>query len=260
MLGYASCNKGGILLSSLVLFQQGTVSLGLRGGLLTGLVESAARNRHQHYKSGSSALFHHAVMETEALNMSEEKRNRPLVVCGPSGVGKGTIIKMIVNKFPNNFILAVSCTTRSPREGEKNGKHYNFINREKFKQKISEGEFLEYAKVHQNLYGTTFKAVEDAMSTGKVCILDMDSQGVKSIKAASEQKLGFPYYVCIVPPCINALRERIRARGSESPEQLEMRLAAAMGEIEFCSKSGACNYCVVRPCSMITEEVFFFSQ
>ncbi len=253
-----ACIKRGLLPSYLVLFQQGTVGLGLRG-LFTGLVESArGLSRHQH--SSSSVLFHHTVIETEALNMGEGKRNRPLVVCGPSAVGKGTIIKTIVNKFPNDFVLTVSCTTRSPREGEKNGKHYNFISREEFKQKIDKGEFLEYAEVHKNLYGTTFKAIQDVMTTGKVCILDIDSQGVKSIKAVSEQKLGCPYFVCIVPPCINALHERIRARGSEPPEQLEMRLAAAMGEINFCLEPGACDHHVVRSCLMIAEEVFFSSE
>ncbi len=253
-----ACNKGGLLLSSLVFFQQGTVGLGLRG-LLTGLVESA-RDRRRHQHSSSSVLFHHTVIETEALKMGEENRNRPLVVCGPSAVGKGTIIRTIVNKFPNDFVLTVSCTTRSPREDEKNGKHYNFISQEEFKEKIDKGEFLEYAKVHKNLYGTTFKAVKDGMSTGKVCILDVDSQGIKSIKALSEQELGCPYYMCIVPPCLNALRERICARGSESPKQLEMRLAAATGEINFCLEPGVCDYKVVRSCLMIAEEVLFLSE
>ncbi len=236
-----ACSKRDLLLSALVLPLQGTVSY---RELLTGLVESTGRR----YKGGNSALFHHhhyPVVETGVLNMVGENRPRPLVVFGPSAVGKGTIIKTIVNKFPNTFVLTVSYTTRKPREGEKDGKHYYFISREEFKQRIENGEFMEYAEVHKNLYGTTFKALQDVMKTGKVCILDVDSQGVKSIKAL-KTKLGNPYYMCVVPPCVNALRERIRHRGSESPEQLEMRLAAAMGEINFCHEIGQCDAKVVR--------------
>ncbi len=247
---------GSLLLSVLVFSRQGTV--GLRGGLWTGLVESA-RGRRRHQDSGS-VLFHRTAIETKVSSMVEENQEpRPLVVFGPSAVGKGTIIKTIVNKFPNDFVLSVSSTTRSPREGEKNGKHYNFISREEFERKIENGEFLEYAEVHKNLYGTTFQAIEDVMKMGKVCILDVDSQGVKSIKAL-KMKIGSPYYMCIAPPCINALRERIRARGSETPEQLEMRLAAAMGEISFSKEPGACDLQVVRLPLVMAEELFFSSQ
>ncbi len=235
-----ACNKGGLLLSVLVFSRQGAV--GLRGGLLTGLMESTrGRRRHQ-----DSVLFRCTCIGTEATSMGEEKQQfRPLVVFGPSGVGKGTIIKTMVSKFPRDFVLSVSCTTRSPREGEKNGMHYNFISREEFKRKIENGEFFEYAEVHKNLYGTTFQAIQDVMKVGKVCILDVDSQGVKSIKAL-ENKIGNPYYMCIVPPCINALRERICARGSETLEQLEMRLAHAKREISFSEEAGACDLRVVR--------------
>jgi guanylate kinase len=99
----------------------------------------------------------------------------PVVVAGPSGVGKGTLIGMLLKQYPNLFGFSVSHTTRAPREGEVNGVHYNFITVEEFEKLISENQFIEYAKVHTNYYGTSIMAVESVREMYLECMLAMTS-------------------------------------------------------------------------------------
>lgn len=112
----------------------------------------------------------------------------PIVLAGPSGVGKGTIIGKIMQRFPNIFGFSVSHTTRAPRDGEENGVHYNFVSKSDMEEAIDKGEFIEYAKVHTNLYGTSFAAVEAVRKAGKICILDIDTQGVRNVKLSRYAK------------------------------------------------------------------------
>lgn len=122
---------------------------------------------------------------------------KPVVFCGPSGAGKGTMIEMLMKEFPNEqFGFSVSHTTRGPREGEVDGVHYNFTTVEKMKEDIAAGKFIEHAEVHGRFYGSSVAAVESVQSSGKVCILDIDVQGVKNVKKSSLD----PYYVFIAPP------------------------------------------------------------
>ncbi|XP_011647379.1 guanylate kinase isoform X1 [Pogonomyrmex barbatus] len=157
------------------------------------------------------------------------KRPRPLVVCGPSGTGKSTLIKRLFDEFPGTFKFSVSHTTRAPRPDEQDGIHYHFTNKEKMQEQIQNGEFIETATFSGNLYGTSKQAVEEVQRLGKVCVLDIDIQGVKQIKHTDLN----PLYVFIKPPSIIELERRLKARNTETKESLERRLSIARAELEY---------------------------
>jgi len=175
------------------------------------------------------------------LKAQEEERESPaanpcpVIFCGPSGVGKGTLIDMLMKKFPNEqFGFSVSHTTRKPREGEEDGVHYNFSTVEKVKAEIDEGKFIEYAEVHGNYYGTSVDAVESVRSSGKVCVLDIDYQGVINVKKSNLS----PYYIFVSPPSMEELEKRLRSRGTESEEDIVKRLGNAAKEMEYGNEEG----------------------
>ena len=152
----------------------------------------------------------------------------PVVIAGPSGVGKGTLIARLRAEFPASFGFSVSHTTRAPRAGEEDGVHYHFSTREAMTAAIAKGEFLESADVHGNMYGTSFAAVTSVAGQGRSCILDIDVQGVASCRRA-----GFEVgaYVFIAPPSIAELESRLRARATEAEDKIQKRVGAASGEI-----------------------------
>ncbi|XP_050695660.1 guanylate kinase-like isoform X1 [Eriocheir sinensis] len=154
---------------------------------------------------------------------------RPLVLCGPSGAGKSTLMKKLVDEFGPYFGFSVSHTTRSPRLGEEHGKHYYFVAWEEMEKAISNQEFIEHAKYSGNLYGTSKKAVKDVLSNGKICILDIDLQGVKQVKKTDLQA----QYIFIRPPSLEHLRERLLGRGTETEESLKRRLDTAKEEMVY---------------------------
>ena len=156
----------------------------------------------------------------------------PILICGPSGVGKGTVIDILMKRCPGSFGFSVSNTTRAPRPGEENGVHYNFVSVSEMEQAIENGEFIEYAKVHSNYYGTTIKAVESVKSQGKICILDLDTQGVMSVKKSSLDCK----YIFIAPPSIEILEQRLRGRGTETEEKIKLRLENAKEELIYGSE------------------------
>lgn len=168
-----------------------------------------------------------------------QKGPRPLVLCGPSGSGKSTLIKRLFEEFPDTFGFSVSHTTRLPRAGEQDGKHYYFISKDEMQRKIDEGEFLESATFSDNLYGTSKRAVEDVQRAGKVCVLDIDIQGVKQIKGSTLD----PLYVFIKPPSISELERRLKGRKTETDDSLQRRLSVARTEIEYGESPG--NFHVV---------------
>jgi guanylate kinase len=168
-------------------------------------------------------------------HLKQDYSPRPVVVCGPSGVGKGTIIKMLMERFPDGqFGFSVSHTTRKPRDGEVDGQDYNFTTVEQMKKEISEGKFIEYAEVHGNYYGTSVQAVKSLQDEGKICILDIDCQGAKNVKKSSLK----PYYIFIAPPTMEALELRLRGRGTESEEDIQKRLANASDELAYGQSAG----------------------
>lgn len=148
---------------------------------------------------------------------------RPVVLSGPSGGGKSTIITKAMHSFPNSFALSVSHTTRKPRPGEVNGVHYWFSDKETIEKMIANGEFLEYATFGGNIYGTTKKAVEDVQKTGRICILDVELQGVRNIKKCDLNAK----YVLIRAPTLLILEERLRQRKTETEDSLKKRLKHA---------------------------------
>mmetsp|Transcript_17218 Transcript_17218/g.20877 ORF Transcript_17218/g.20877 Transcript_17218/m.20877 type:complete len:261 (-) Transcript_17218:1378-2160(-) len=162
-------------------------------------------------------------------NSAKQNEQSPLIVCGPSGVGKGTLMKKVFAEFGSKVGLSVSHTTRSPREGEEDGKHYHFVSKETFEKQIEEGAFIEYAHVHNNIYGTSYQSVKDVVSEGKVCILEIDIQGAEKVKNSDL----VPRTLYIAPPSVSELEKRLRHRGSESEEEIATRMNNAKQEMHW---------------------------
>ncbi|XP_078035892.1 guanylate kinase isoform X1 [Augochlora pura] len=171
-----------------------------------------------------------------------QKGPRPLVLCGPSGSGKSTLIKKLFEEYPAKYGYSISHTTRKPRPGEEDGKHYYFTTKERMQEQIEMGEFLETATFSGNLYGTSKQAVEDVQAEGKICVLDIEIQGVKQVKQTSLN----PLYVFIKPPTMNELEKRLRDRKTETEEALQNRLSTAVTEIEYGQKSGNFDLIIVN--------------
>lgn len=167
--------------------------------------------------------------------------SRPIVISGPSGTGKSTLLKKLFAEYPGKFGFSVSNTTRNPRDGEVDGKDYNFCTVEEFKKLIEEDKFIEWAQFSGNYYGTTVKAVKDVAEQGRTCLLDIDMQGVKSVKKTDLNAR----YLFLSPPSIETLRERLTGRGTETPESLEKRIAAAAAEMEY-AQTGAHDKIIVN--------------
>lgn len=167
---------------------------------------------------------------------------QPVVICGPSGVGKGTLIGKLMKEFPSLFGFSVSHTTRQPRQGEKRGVHYHFTERNEMELAIQEGKFLESANVHGNLYGTSVAAVEAVADAGKRCILDIDVQGAQAVKRSCLDAL----FIFIAPPSLEQLESRLRGRGTETEEQVQKRLNNAKVELEHGRNALLFNHYVVN--------------
>ena len=154
-----------------------------------------------------------------------------IVISGPSGVGKGTLIQKLLKEYPDNFGFSVSHTTRAPRAGEEDGAHYHFTTREVMQKQIDNGEFLEVCDVHGNMYGTSKSSLESVRSSGKVGIIEMDVQGAQKLKK-QQGSLSF-YYIFVTAPSMEELEKRIVGRGSDTPEKVKIRLETALKELEF---------------------------
>ncbi|KAF9679662.1 hypothetical protein SADUNF_Sadunf06G0037900 [Salix dunnii] len=177
------------------------------------------------------------IQGTDVVAWSKGSRGyaeKPIVISGPSGVGKGTLISMLMKEFPSMFGFSVSHTTRAPRCMEKDGVHYHFTERSIMEKELKDGKFLEHALVHGNLYGTSIEAVEVVTDTGKRCILDIDVQGARSVKASSLEAI----FIFICPPSMEELETRLRSRGTETEEQILKRLQNAKKEMEQGQSSG----------------------
>ncbi len=158
--------------------------------------------------------------------MKESQSGMLIVISGPAGSGKGTVVKLLREKYPE-LGLSVSATTRKPRAGEVDGEHYYFITKNEFEKKIEGGEILEHTVYHGEYYGTPKKAVADALASGKDIILEIEVQGAAQVSTL------FPDCVAImlVPPDFNTLVSRLEGRKSESKESEEYRLNRAKIEI-----------------------------
>lgn len=154
-------------------------------------------------------------------------RGMLVIVCSPSGGGKGTLIRRVLKTVPN-LGYSVSFTTRPPREGETEGRDYFFVAEEKFREMIEAGEFLEWAEVHSRLYGTARRQVLSELQAGRDIILEIDVQGAESVRALAPGAVS----TFILPPSFEILRQRLLARGSETEEDLALRLRNAQSEVE----------------------------
>jgi guanylate kinase len=172
------------------------------------------------------------------MQNSEKKRNGKLgvavIVSGPSGTGKSTVCDELKKLVPD-LGFSISCTTRSPRPGEEDGREYYFISRDEFKSKIDKNLFIEYAEVHGNFYGTLRSEVIDRVSAGRDVVLDIDVQGAMQIKkyAESDELLADSLeLVFIGPPSFEELENRLRSRATETEEAIQLRLKNAESELE----------------------------
>ncbi|MCU1656312.1 MAG: Guanylate kinase [Pseudonocardiales bacterium] len=152
--------------------------------------------------------------------------SRLTVLSGPSGVGKGTVVARIREAYPHIWV-SVSCTTRPPRPGERDGVEYRFVTREEFARMVEAGELLEYAEFAGNLYGTPRQPVLDHLAAGTPALLEIELQGARQVRAA----LPDAYLVFLAPPSWAELERRLIGRGTESAEVIEQRLARARVEM-----------------------------
>ena len=166
-------------------------------------------------------------------------RGQLVVLVGPSGVGKGTIVSWITEHDPR-FVVSVSATTRAPRAGESEGIHYFFVTDQRFDQLVRGGELLEWASVHgQHRYGTPREAVEAQMDEGLNVILEIDIQGARQVKRAMKNAVS----IFVAPPSFDELERRLTSRGTENEAERAVRLATARSEL---AASGECDYRVVN--------------
>ena len=149
------------------------------------------------------------------------------VISGSSGVGKGTVIKEFLKRNPE-FKLSVSCTTRSPREGEVHGENYFFLTRNEFEACIERGEFLEWAEFSGNMYGTQRPYIDEKLAQGKSLILEIDTKGALNVKKIMPEST----LIFILPPSFEELEARLRGRHTETEEAIQKRLASTKLELE----------------------------
>lgn len=150
------------------------------------------------------------------------------IVSGPSGAGKGTLVRALLDRVPDIW-LSVSATTRAPRPGELEGVHYFFLTPEEFTRQVETGGFLEWAEVHANRYGTLRAPVEQRISEGRQVILEIDPQGAMQVKREIPEAV----LLFVEAPSMEELRRRLATRGSETEDQIESRMATAIREIEL---------------------------
>ena len=167
-----------------------------------------------------------------------DKRGILFVVSGPSGVGKDSILDRFM-PGRQDVRLSISSTTRTPRAGEVDGRDYNFISREEFEYLINSGQMLEYAEYAGNYYGTPKKWVDDNLSNGMSVILEIELVGALKVRALLPQAV----FIFLMPPSLEALRDRLIGRGTETPESVVLRLEAAKREI---LQASAYDYIIVN--------------
>ena len=150
-----------------------------------------------------------------------------IVITGPSGVGKGTLVKLLLAHHPE-LTVSTSATTRPPRSGEVNGEDYFFLSRDDFETLIDKGEFLEWAEYAGNLYGTLRQAVEEQLEQGKQVLLEIEVVGARKVQASFPEATR----IFILPPSLEVLEQRLQKRGKDSPSAIAQRLEYAQTELE----------------------------
>ncbi len=152
---------------------------------------------------------------------------RLIVITGPSGVGKGSLVKQFLKLHPETW-LSVSATTRAPRQGEVDGKHYFFVKQEKFEELVRNSGFLEWAKFAGNYYGTPRKQVQQKLESGRSVLLEIEVEGARQIRKSFPKAL----LIFLAPPSFEELERRIRGRGTDSESEIKQRLSRAKEELQ----------------------------
>lgn len=165
-------------------------------------------------------------------------KGRSFIISGPSGVGKSTVLKGLMEKRKNLY-FSVSATTRQPRPGEEDGVHYHFLTLDTFREWIAQDEFLEHAEFVGNCYGTPRKYVYEAMDRGQDVILDIEVQGAMQVA----EKMPEVVRIFVAPPSWSELERRLTARGTDTPEKIQGRLARAKEEVKL---AGTYDYFVIN--------------
>ena len=160
--------------------------------------------------------------------MNMEKKGILIVVSGFSGAGKGTLMKELLARYPEDYALSISATTRNPREGEENGREYFFKTKDEFEKMIAKGELIEYAKYVENYYGTPRDYVESRLAEGKDVILEIEIQGALKVTETFPDTLR----LFVTPPTAEELRSRLVGRGTETMDVIESRMRRACEEAE----------------------------
>ncbi len=161
--------------------------------------------------------------------MIKEKKGAILIISGPSGCGKSTLLKEVYKDI-DDYYFSISTTTRAPRIGEVNGIDYFFVTKEEFEKDINNGDFLEYAKVHDNYYGTSLKPIKKALDESKLVIFDIDVQGHEIVRSKLD---AITTSVFITTPSLEVLETRLNSRNTDSLEIIEKRIKNAKGEVEY---------------------------
>ena len=179
----------------------------------------------------------------EDLHQTQELRSGVLILLsGPAGSGKSTLLRRAL-KDCNNVFFSISCTTRSPREGETDGKDYHFLNDDEFNSKIDNNEFLEHAVVHKWKYGTIRDSVKKALLEGKDIIMDIDVQGARQVRECDDDIISNALVdIFITTKDVSELESRLRGRGSEDSETFNLRMKTASEELKEWDRY---TYCII---------------
>jgi guanylate kinase len=162
---------------------------------------------------------------------SNERRGIPFIVSAPSGAGKTSLVRTLLDRHPG-LALSVSCTTRAPREGEVEGVHYRFLSRDAFAESVRAGDFIEHAEVFGNLYGTRESDARAALVSGRDLILEIDWQGARLVRGRLPGAVG----IFIAPPSLAELERRLRGRGTDDASTVTRRLAQARRDLDHWSE------------------------